>query len=257
MGKKKMDKYFSTLQKANKKLFVPYIVAGDGGLDCLIERIHMLDKAGVAAIEIGIPFSDPVADGPTIQEAGIRALKLNITLNKVLDTLASNSIPIKAPIIIMTYINPIFVLGIEYFADKCKRVGVDGVLIPDLPMEEEELVKDTFQMYNIAIIRLIALTSTKERIEQIAKNAEGFLYLVSVAGTTGARVFHQNRVYDYLKQLKSISSVPVLAGFGVSTSNQAQRLNYYCDGLVVGSKIVDLFHQGKEKEIQQLIHESI
>lgn len=257
MGKTKINERFSAIQQAKKNLFVPYIVAGDGGLDLLNDRIQMLDEAGAAAIELGIPFSDPVADGPTIQEASIRALELNTTLDKVLDTLEPTSDSRDIPIILMTYINPIFTLGVEYFAKKCQRVGVDGVIIPDIPMEEEALVKDSFEKHDIAFIRLAALTSTPDRLETIAASSEGFLYAVSVAGTTGARATHQERVYDYLKQLKQTSRVPVLAGFGVSTPEQAHQLSKHCDGVIVGSKIVDLLHQGKEDEIQKLIQESV
>lgn len=257
MGKTKINERFATIQQAKKNLFVPYIVAGDGGLDCLDERIQLLDDAGAAAIELGIPFSDPVADGPTIQDASIRALNLETTLDSVLDTLESTSTSREIPIILMTYINPVFALGVEYFAKKCQRVGVDGVIIPDIPMEEEALVQASFQAHDVAFIRLAALTSTPERLEKIAGSSEGFLYAVSVAGTTGARAAHQDRVYDYLQQLKNASNVPVLAGFGVSSPEQAHQLSNHCDGVIVGSKIVDLLHQGKEEEVKKLIQESV
>lgn len=257
MGKAKIANRFNQIAKEGKHLFVPYIVAGDGGLDILEERIAFLDDCGVAAIELGIPFSDPVADGPTIQEASIRALELNTTLDQVLDTLTPTKATREVPIVLMTYINPIFALGIDYFAEKCAQVGVDGIIIPDVPMEEEGLIKDALAKHDIAFIRLAAMTSTPERLEKIAASSEGFLYAVAVKGTTGARASHQDSVYAYLANLKKHSQVPVLAGFGVSNPDQAHQLSNHCDGVIVGSKIVDLLHQGKETDVRELIEASI
>lgn len=257
MGKEKIANRFHHIKNNGQNLFVPYIVAGDGGLDILEERIQFLDNCGVAAIELGIPFSDPVADGPTIQEASIRALELETTLDAILDTLRPTKSSREVPIILMTYINPIFAIGVDYFAQKCEEVGVDGIIIPDVPMEEEALVTEALAKHDIAFIRLAALTSTPERLEKIAASSEGFLYAVSVAGTTGTRAAHQDRVYDYLDTLKKASNVPVLAGFGVATPEQAQQLSSHCDGVIVGSKIVDLLHQGRTDEVRALITESL
>ncbi|MBO1002273.1 tryptophan synthase subunit alpha [Pseudogracilibacillus auburnensis] len=257
MGKEKIANYFQEKQDHHENLFVPYIVAGDGGLDLLQERINFLEKSGVAAIELGIPFSDPVADGPTIQEASIRALENGTSLAGVLDVLEPTKDERKVPIILMTYLNPIYAYGIEKFAADCERVGVDGVIIPDVPLEEEEVIEASLTKHHIAFIRLAALTSTPDRIKEIARRSEGFLYAVSVTGTTGARTSHHERVATYLETLKKHSTVPVLAGFGVATANQAHELSSHCDGVIVGSKIVDLLHQGKEDEVRQLIVDSL
>ena len=257
MGKEKIATYFEEKRAGGNNLFVPYIVAGDGGLNLLKDRIEALEASGVAAIELGIPFSDPVADGPTIQEASIRALKNGTTLEKVLDVLEPFKEERNVPIILMTYLNPVYAYGIERFAHDCERVGVDGIIIPDVPLEEEDVVAAALDAFNIAFIRLAALTSTEERIKEIAKRSEGFLYAVSVTGTTGARAVHQDRVYSYLEALKQYSNVPVLAGFGVSTPEQAHELSKHCDGVIVGSKIVDLLHQRKENDVKTLIKESL
>lgn len=257
MGKAKLANYFANIKAEGKNLFVPYIVAGDGGLDILTERIQFLENSGVAAIELGIPFSDPVADGPTIQQAGLRALENGVTLEKILQALAATKDVRKVPIVIMTYINPVYVYGVEKFAATCAAVGVDGVIIPDVPLEEEDLVSAALQKHDIAFIRLVALTSTPERKKTIAQRTEGFLYAVSVTGTTGARTEHDARVADYLTELKSLSDVPVLAGFGVSKPEQARTLSSYCDGVIVGSKIVDLFAAGDEEGVRQLIAQSL
>ncbi|MEI3614365.1 tryptophan synthase subunit alpha [Pseudogracilibacillus sp. SO30301A] len=257
MGKEKIKNYFNNKLANNENLFVPYIVAGDGGLNKLKSRIEFLEESGVAAIELGIPFSDPVADGPIIQEASIRALEYGTTLAKVLEILEPFKEERKVPIILMTYINPIYAYGIEKFAADCEQVGVDGLIIPDVPLEEEALVAESFSKHHIAFIRLAALTSTPDRLKKIARRSEGFLYAVSVTGTTGARETHHERVYSYLETLKKYSNVPVLAGFGVSSSEQAHELSKHCDGVIVGSKIVDLLHQEKDEEVRALIKDSL
>ncbi|WP_033826466.1 tryptophan synthase subunit alpha [Bacillus andreraoultii] len=257
MGKEKINRILNERLARGEKLFVPYIMAGDGGLDVLEDRIQFLTDCGVSAIELGIPFSDPTADGPTIQSAGVRALTNGTTLASVLDRLKSFKHKRTIPIILMTYINPVLYYGIENFVEKCVVAGVDGVIIPDVPLEEEELIAGILQENNVAFIRLVAITSPIERVQLIASRTEGFLYAVSVMGTTGVRNHHDEQVKDYLQMLKGVSTVPVLAGFGVSTINQAQELGTYCDGVVVGSKIVDLFNNGKREEIRELIQGSV
>lgn len=257
MGKAKLTDYLQQLQAKDKNLFVPYIMAGDGGLDKLKEHILFLQDCGVAAIEVGIPFSDPVADGTTIQNAGKRSLQRNTTLIAVLDTLASFKDERQVPIIVMTYLNPIYACGIEQFSRTCSQAGVDGVIVPDLPLEEEDLLTNMLTKYDIACIRLVALTSPKERVDALISRSEGFLYAVTIKGTTGTRTSYENEVNTYLQKLKKQSNIPVLAGFGVSTSEQAQALASCCDGVVVGSKIVDLFHEEKTAEIKQFILECL
>lgn len=257
MGKEKIESYFNTIIEKGHNLFVPYIMAGDCELDILKERILFLQESGVAAIELGIPFSDPVADGPTIQKAGLRALKNGTTLKKIISFLQSFKDERDVPIVLMAYLNPIHAYGIEQFAIDCQAAGVDGVIIPDIPLEEEHLVADALSAHSIAFIRLAALTSTDERLNKLAKRSEGFLYAVSVTGTTGERATYEDRVYTYLEKLKEMSNVPVLAGFGVSNPEQARQLSSHCDGVIVGSKIVNLFHEGKDKEVRELIQNSL
>ena len=250
MGKEKLE---SALQKkidAKESIFSPFIMAGDGGLDILEERIEFLMKCGASAIELGIPFSDPVADGPVIQEAGKRALASGTTLKKVLEKLQETKESRDIPIVVMTYINPVLKYGVERFAREAAAAGVDGVIIPDLPMEEEGLIDTVLKDNNIAFIRLAAMTSPKERLVELAKRSEGFLYAVAVNGTTGERAVHDTYVSSYLKELKSYCDIPVLAGFGVSNVEQAQALSKHCNGVIVGSKIVQLLHEGRKTEIK-------
>lgn len=257
MGKQKLDAALKQKLTEGKKLFVPYIMAGDGGLDILPERIQFLEDSGVAAIELGIPFSDPVADGPTIQQAGLRALENGTTLKSVLEILKKDKETRTVPIILMTYMNPIYAYGIQKFFDDCHASGVDGIIVPDVPMEEEHILSEEAERTEIAFIRLAALTSTEERLANLAQRSEGFLYAVSVTGTTGKRSEYVNHIGTYLSSLKSQSNVPVLAGFGVSTSEQARELGSACDGVIVGSTIVQLFHEGKDDAVRKLIQESI
>lgn len=257
MGKEFINQTFENKLATNKNLFIPYIMAGDGGLDKLEETILFLQNCGVSAIEVGIPFSDPVADGPTIQAAGQRALEQGTTLSGVFKTLENFKEKRNIPIILMSYINLIYVYGIDKFAKRCRDVGVHGVIIPDLPLEEEAMIAQVLQEYSIAHVRLAALTSPSDRIEKIAQHSEGFLYAVSVTGTTGARSTYDINIQQYLQRLKETSDVPVLAGFGISTSEQAHMLSSHCDGVIVGSKIVELLHEGKRDDVKQLIKKSL
>ncbi|MCF3944571.1 tryptophan synthase subunit alpha [Oceanobacillus alkalisoli] len=256
MGKVKLEKALQEKLSAEEKIFSPFITAGDGGLDILPERIKFFEENGAAVIELGIPFSDPVADGPTIQAAGSRALDNGTTLAKVLDVLEKTKLERAIPVVIMTYINPIITFGIEDFARKCAEAGVDGVIIPDLPMEEESLIAEALSKGHIAFIRLAAMTSPTERLQELAERTEGFLYAVAVTGTTGARTEHDAYVSTFLQKLKTYTNTPVLAGFGVSTGEQARALGEHSDGVIVGSKIVQLLHEGKLAEISQLMEES-
>ncbi|MCZ0702497.1 tryptophan synthase alpha chain [Natronobacillus azotifigens] len=253
MPKARIDQAFDQVRIQGDKAFVPYIMAGDGGLAKLDEQLAFLEQAGATVVELGIPFSDPVADGPTIQEAGIRALKEGVSLQKVLDKLAESKENRDIPIVLMTYINPIYTFGVAEFAKACEESGVDGLIIPDLPLEEESLVVESLRAHDIALIRLAALTSPQARLEEIAKRTEGFLYAVTVTGTTGARIDFSDHVGTYLAQLKEMSKAPVLAGFGVSTPEHVRSLSKHCDGVVVGSKIVDSLHAGDKQTIETLI----
>lgn len=257
MGKIKLEKALKEKMDANQNIFSPFIMAGDGRLDILEERIQFMQDCGAAAIELGIPFSDPVADGPTIQAAGNRALENGTTLKKVLEILRATKEKRSIPIVIMTYLNPVFTYGIARFAEDCKRAGVDGVIIPDLPMEEEEIIAPALMGNDIAFVRLAAMTSPKERLVELAKRSEGFLYAVAVNGTTGTRTTHDTRVNSYLEELKECSDVPVLAGFGVSNVEQAHMLGKHCDGVIVGSKVVELLHERKFAEVRRLVAGSV
>jgi tryptophan synthase alpha chain len=249
----RIQKQFAERLNRGEKLFVPYIMAGDGGLGVLEERLTFLEQNGAAAIEIGIPFSDPVADGPTIQKAGIRSLKEGTTLKSTLIKIGEIRSSINVPLVIMTYMNPILAYGIDQFVVNMKKVGVDGCIIPDLPIEEEDILATKLEEAGIELIRLVTLVTPKERVEKIAKKGQGFLYTVTIKGITGIRNEFDISLVNFLKMVKYVSNIPVVAGFGVSTAEQVKELSLYCDGVVVGSRIVDLFYENKLDEIAELM----
>ncbi|WP_108668879.1 tryptophan synthase subunit alpha [Peribacillus acanthi] len=237
-----------------EKAFVPYIMAGDGGLDSLVERLEFLEQAGATIIEIGIPFSDPVADGPTIQAAGQRALENGTSLKGILAALSEVRKTVTVPLIFMTYLNPILSYGIEEFAEVSKSIELNGVIIPDLPPEEEREIKQVLMQADITLIRLATLTSPIERLKTISQDAEGFLYAVTVKGVTGARGGFEDEVTKFLQRLKQMSTIPVLAGFGISTPEQVKEITQFCDGVVVGSQIIQHFKNGEKEKIHQLLN---
>lgn len=249
----RIEQTFQLLTKTGRKAFVPYLMAGDGGLDCLVDRLALLEKFGASAIEVGVPFSDPVADGPAIQMAGIRALKNGTTLRGIIKKIAEARKQIHVPIILMTYLNPVYAYGIEAFIDDIQEAGIDGCIIPDLPIEEENLIAPMLHEANIEFIRLVTPTTPLDRIKQIAGKGRGFLYTVTVKGITGERSEFAHDLYAFLKQVKEVSSIPVLAGFGISNQAQIAEIVEYCDGVVVGSKIVDLFASSRLWELEQLV----
>jgi tryptophan synthase alpha chain len=249
----RLEVQFSKKIANGEKLFVPYIMAGDGGLDILEERLLFLEKNGASAIEIGIPFSDPVADGPTIQLAGIRALQAGTTLKGVIQKIAEIRTNIGIPLVVMTYLNPILAYGIEKFAKDVKEAGIDGCIIPDLPIEEEDIIAPFLEQQEIELVRLVTMVTPKERVKEIADKGRGFLYTVTVKGITGVRNEFDHRLGEFLKLVKEVSNIPVLAGFGVSNSDHVRELSQYCDGVVVGSKIVDSFYRNELKEIEELM----
>lgn len=252
MTKSYLEKHLNQVLEAGNKIFVPYIMAGDGGLDQLNEQIDFLREAGASAIEVGIPFSDPVADGDTIQQAGIRALREHVSLTAVLETLNQHK-DREIPILLMTYMNPVVQYGVKAFARALTEANVSGVIVPDVPMEEEAVITDALKEEELAFIRLVALTSPKARREALKQRAEGFLYAVTVTGTTGERAVHKDEVQAFLTELKEGAPVPVLAGFGVSTPDQVKKLSQFGDGVIVGSRIVKAFHENDRPVIKTLI----
>lgn len=242
--------------QAGEKAFVPYIMAGDGGIERLKETILFLQEIGVTAIELGIPFSDPVADGPVIQEAGERALAEQVTLRAVIEDIGSYQQEITVPIVLMTYLNPIIAYGIDVFMKEAAQNGVSGLIVPDLPYEEADLLREAMDRYDMALIPLVSLTSPPARIEKITAAGEGFIYAVTVNGITGVRDGFGEDLGAHLGRLKEVSPVPVLAGFGISTPEQVSKMGEQVDGVIVGSAIVQALHKGDKELVKSLVEAS-
>lgn len=254
---KTLQTTIEVLTASGEKAFVPYIMAGDGGFEKTREAILYLQDQGATAIEIGIPFSDPVADGPVIEAAGIRALKEGANLRNILALLQLLKPDVTIPLIIMTYLNPIIRYGIENFIKDAEAADVKGLIIPDMPLEESELITQFTANTDIALIQLVSLTSPKERIAKLTASGEGFIYAVTVNGTTGEKKEFGSTLQQHLKELKEISPIPVLAGFGISSYEAAVEMGKEIDGVIVGSTIVDALHHNDEKTIAAFFPQKI
>ena len=241
----------------NKKAFIAYLMAGDPNLDISAECILTAQGAGADMVEIGIPFSDPVAEGEVIQAASIRALDAGTRLDGIFEMVDSIRDKMRIPMIFMTYLNPVLAYGYGRFFAKCAEVGVSGIIIPDLPFEEQGEVTPEAEKYGVELVTLVAPTSER-RIAQIAGGAEGFIYLVSSMGVTGVRGEIATDLSAIVSEIKKHTDVPVAVGFGVSTKEQAKHFSAIADGVIVGSAIVDIIGRGGENAVKALydyIHE--
>lgn len=238
---------FDKLRERGGKAFVAYITAGDPSLETTEELLIALDRAGVDILEVGVPFSDPTADGPVIQAASERALASGTTLARVLDAIASVRPRIDRPIVLFGYYNPVFAYGAERFARKAAAAGVDGILVVDLPSEEAGELRRCTDPAGIDFISLITPTTSQERIRLIAAGARGFLYYVSITGVTGTERPRPEDVARDVMRIRALTDIPVVAGFGISTAPQAVEIAAAADGVVIGSALVSCIeeHRGK------------
>ncbi len=243
-----ISKRFHEVLARGEKLFIPYIMAGDPNLDLTEKMIYKLVESGADIIELGIPFSDPMADGPTIQLAAERALETTITLKDILALMTRVREKTDIPVILMGYYNPIFHYGAERFAKDAKTAAVDGLLIVDLPPDEAGELKPYTDEQGIDIVFLAAPTSTDARLKLIAENASGFVYYVSVTGVTGARDTLATTIDEKREHIKKHVDIPVGIGFGISTTDQVKELCKSFDAVIVGSAIVKQFEDFSSEE---------
>lgn len=242
----KITQVFKRAKNSGKKILIPYIMSGDPSLEDTKRFISELEEAGADMIELGVPFTDPLADGPVIQRAHERALKQGVTLKKVLALVEEIRQHSKIPLILMTYYNPVFKYGIEAFVKEAVRVGVNGVIVPDLiPDEADEFIKYAGQ-YGLDTIFLLAPTSTEERIKKVIKSSTGFIYYVSITGITGAKLLMDESMKDTLNLIKTLTKKPIAVGFGVSNPEEASVVAGLADGVIVGSAIVRLVSEGRD-----------
>lgn len=218
---------------------IPFITAGDPNLETTAKALKILDQSGADIIELGVPYSDPLADGPVIQAAATRALQQGTTLDQVLDLVKTVSPELQAPIILFTYYNPILNQGIDAFMQRIAAAGVKGLVVPDLPLEEVQALLDAAQAASIEVVLLVAPTSPMERIQAIAEKSQGFIYLVSVTGVTGMRAQVQGRVRELLTDLRGVTDKAIGVGFGISQPEQARQvMSWGADAVIVGSAFV-------------------
>jgi tryptophan synthase alpha chain len=230
---------FKRLAQKGHKALIPFITAGDPALDLTVPLMHALVAAGADVIELGVPFSDPMADGPTIQRASERALKNGMTLRGVLSMVAEfREQDATTPVVLMGYGNPIEAMGWETFAQRCEDVGVDGVLTVDFPPEESHEAFNHLQHHDIAPIFLLAPTTTEARIAQVAKLARGYVYYVSLKGVTGAGNLDLAAIAEKMPQLRKHIELPIGVGFGIRDAETARRIAELADAVVIGSRIV-------------------
>ena len=224
---------------AKGKAFIPFITCGDPSLETTEELVYAMEKAGADLIELGIPFSDPTAEGPVIQAANIRAVSNGVTTDKIFEMVEKMRKKTSVPMVFMTYANVVFSYGTEKFCRRAAETGMDGLILPDVPFEEKEEFASVCRKYGLDLISLIAPTS-HERIREIAKEAEGFVYCVSSLGVTGVRKEITTDIGEMVKMVKSQKNIPCAVGFGISTPEQAEKMASQADGVIVGSAIVKL-----------------
>lgn len=231
---------------ANGKAFIPFVTCGDPDLETTAALVRTMAEAGADLIELGIPFSDPTAEGPVIQGANMRALAGGVTTDKIFDMVRDLRRDITVPMVFMTYANVVFTYGTERFVSVCRDIGMDGLILPDLPFEEKDEFAPVCRAYGIDIISLVAPTSA-DRIAMIAREAEEFLYVVSSLGVTGTRSEITTDLASIIRVVRENTSIPCAIGFGISTPEQARKMAALSDGVIVGSAIVRLVEQyGRE-----------
>jgi len=244
----KIEDKFKELKKKGRKGFIPFITCGDPDLVTSKSLVFALEEAGADIIELGIPFSDPIADGPTIQASSKRALTNGVSLRKVIQFAKEIRKKSQIPLVLLSYFNPIYRLGIKNFIKESKDI-VDGVIIPDLPPEEAKLLEG-LEEDKLPLIFLLAPTSTEERIRLVSQFSQGFIYVVSISGVTGAREAVPYKIKNLILQIRNLTDKPVCLGFGISTPNQVKVVKDWVDGVIVGSALVNIIDKyAKDKKL--------
>ena len=243
----RIEKIFKKLKKEGKKAFIPYIMAGDPSVERTKEVVLLFEECGADIVELGVPFSDPLADGPTIQRASERALKNGVTLRRVISYVKDLREITQIPIVLMTYFNPVFKYEVEHFIKDAKDSGVDGVIIPDLPPDEAADFIKLSREATLDTIFLLAPTSTEDRIERVARASSGFIYYVSITGITGADLLLDGSMEVLIEEIRKYTNRPIAVGFGVSTPFQASAVAKVSDAVIVGSAIVKRLHESPDE----------
>jgi len=244
----RIDKRFKDLRRKKKKAFIVYITAGDPNMSQTERLVMELERCNVDILELGVPFSDPIADGPTIQAASQRALANNVNLKHIFALVKRVRKTTEIPIVLMTYYNPVYVYGVKRFVRDARLSGVDGVIVPDLPPEEAGELISGSKEHNFKDIFLLSPTSSKERISLVTKASKGFIYYVSLTGVTGTRKSLPKEIIANVRKIKRVSRKPVCVGFGVSTPAQARSISRIADGVIVGSAVIKKVEKNLHKK---------
>ncbi|MBE0426262.1 MAG: tryptophan synthase subunit alpha [Nitrospirae bacterium] len=244
--KSRIEEAFKKSKKEGKKAFIPYVMAGDPSLDKTRDILLLFEVCGADIVELGVPFSDPLADGPTIQRASERSLKNGVTLKKVISFVKDIRQRIRIPIVLMTYFNPVFKYGIDDFIRDARNSGIDGVIVPDLPPDEAgDFIKHA-RKASLDTIFLLAPTSTEDRIKKVAKASSGFIYYVSITGITGSSLLLDGSMDLLIPKIRKYTDKPVAVGFGVSAPTEASAVAAVSDGVIVGSAIIKKLHENPD-----------
>jgi len=235
-----MSRITSVFSRTGHKALIPYVTVGYPSVEDTLEVVPLLAGNGCDIMELGIPFSDPLADGATIQKASFCALKNGVSPKLCLEVAKELSRKIDVPLVFMTYFNPVLSYGLEKFCAACARSGVDGLIIPDLPPDEGLELENITRKHDLDLIYLLAPTSAEERIKLVAERARGFIYLVSVTGVTGARDSLPSELNSFIARVRKVARQPLCVGFGISTTEQARQVAEIADGVIVGSRIIQL-----------------
>jgi len=238
-----MSRIACAFAKPNHIALIPYITVGYPSIEATLEIVHLLAMSGCDIVELGIPFSDPLADGATIQQASYQALRQGVTPELCLEVAQVLRQRVGTPLVFMTYYNPVLKFGLEEFCSKCAEVGVDGLIIPDLPPEEGGDLERSAQQHEIDIIYLATPASTEERIDLVASRSSGFIYLVSLTGVTGTRDVLPDELESFVNRVRTRTRKPLCVGFGVTTPEQVRRIAKVADGVIVGSRIIQLMEE--------------
>ncbi|MBS3910051.1 MAG: tryptophan synthase subunit alpha [Actinobacteria bacterium] len=236
----RIDAVFDELGAESRTALMPYLMAGYPDVETSLELLVAVAKAGADLIEFGVPYSDPLADGPTIQAAGEAALRNGVNTDTVFDLVRQARESVDIPVVMMTYYNTIYRYGLERFAEKAAQSGVDGVIAPDLPPEEAGPWAEAASKFGIATVMLVAPTSTDRRIERISELSKGFVYCVSLTGVTGARANLPSNLTDFIHRVRALTDKPLAVGFGISEPEQAKEVSAIADGVIIGSALVGL-----------------
>ena len=243
-----MSRIDSVFAQANHTALIPYITVGYPTVETTLKAVPLFARSGCDIIELGIPFSDPLADGATIQQASYEALRQGVTPKVCFEVAQELRRQVEIPLVFMTYYNPVLKFGLEQFCSKCAEVGIDGLIIPDLPPDEGKELEKSTRRHNLDLVYLLSPAGTEERIKLVASRSGGFIYLVSLTGVTGARDRLPEELESFVASVRERTETPLCVGFGVSTLEQARRVAKVADGVIVGSRIMQLLDEDKSLE---------